>query len=126
MSELTDTAADKTTTAAPVEQPAKADAPSPSKGKGKAVQEVAMDDDEDDDDDDEAEDEDDDDEMEEDNLEEIDTSAILAPGARRSTRGVRIDYSSEEALKKAGLTPEQAEEEEHEDTFVAPDDEMKD
>ena len=62
----------------------------------------------------------------EDNFEEIDASAILAPGARRSTRGVRVDYSSAEALAKAGLKPEAADEDEAEESFVAPDDEMKD
>ena len=60
----------------------------------------------------------------EDNLDEIDTSAILAPGTRRSTRGVRVDYSSAEALQKAGLKPE-TEEEDQEESFVANDDEMK-
>jgi hypothetical protein len=39
-------------------------------------------------------------EEEEDDHEEIDPSAILP----RRTRGARVDYTSEEALKKAGLT----------------------
>ncbi|KAL4244325.1 CHZ1 family protein [Abortiporus biennis] len=92
------------------------------KGKGKQVEEVMEEDD--DDDDEEEEEEDEDDEMEEDNLEEIDASAIL-PTSRR-TRGVRVDYTSAEALAKAGLKPENLEEEEAEESFVAQDDEMKD
>ena len=36
---------------------------------------------------------------------------ILAPGARRSTR-VKVDYTSPEALAKAGLKPETADEDE--------------
>ena len=35
----------------------------------------------------------------------IDTKAILPPGSRRSARGNRIDYSSAEARKRAGLEP---------------------
>ncbi|THH28386.1 hypothetical protein EUX98_g5808 [Antrodiella citrinella] len=104
------------------------DAPVADKGKGKAklVQEDVMDED-DDDDEEEEEAEEDDDELEDDNLEGIDTSAILAPGTRRSTRVARVDYSSAEALQKAGLTPDEAtEEEEHEESFVANDDDMKD
>ncbi|KDQ55834.1 hypothetical protein JAAARDRAFT_59800 [Jaapia argillacea MUCL 33604] len=97
------------------------------KGKGKPVQHDGDMDDEDDEDDEEEEDEEDeDDEMEEDKLEEIDPSAILAPGARR-TRGVRIDYSSAEALAKAGLKPEHlAADDDEEETFEAKDEEMKD
>ena len=37
-------------------------------------------------------------------MKEIDPSAIL-PASRR-TRGVRVDYSTPEALAKAGLKPE--------------------
>lgn len=48
---------------------------------------------------------------------EIDPSVILAPGARRSTRGAKVDYSSAEALQKAGLKPEDLQEDD--------DDEMK-
>jgi hypothetical protein len=37
----------------------------------------------------------------EDDLKEIDPSAIITQG--RQTRGVRVDYTSKEALAKAGL-----------------------
>jgi hypothetical protein len=47
-------------------------------------------------------------------MEEIDPSAILAPGARRSTRGVKVDYSSAEAFQKAGLKQGEDEEEDEE------------
>ncbi|KAI0075772.1 hypothetical protein K474DRAFT_1708767 [Panus rudis PR-1116 ss-1] len=78
------------------------------KGKGKAVQEDVPEDEEEDeeeeDDDDEGEEEEDDDEMEA----QIDVSAIRP----RRTRGVRVDYTSEEALKKAGLKPGDEEDDE--------------
>ncbi|KAI0775822.1 hypothetical protein BD413DRAFT_611293 [Trametes elegans] len=95
------------------------------KGKGKLVQEDVMDDDEDDDE--EEEDEEEDEEMEEeDDLSELDPSAIINTGGRR-TRGVRVDYSSAEALAKAGLKAEDAgEDDENEESFVAKDDEMQD
>jgi len=38
--------------------------------------------------------------QEEETFEEIDPTAIVG----RRTRGVKVDYTSEEALKKAGLT----------------------
>ncbi|CAL1706443.1 unnamed protein product [Somion occarium] len=63
------------------------------KGKGKDVQE-----------------EEEDEEMEEDSLEEIDPSAIRS----RRTRGVRVDYTSAEALAKAGLKPGEGEGEDEE------------
>ncbi|KIK37256.1 hypothetical protein CY34DRAFT_810513 [Suillus luteus UH-Slu-Lm8-n1] len=90
--------------------PAKKDATSPvkspdSKGKGKAkgpAEDVSMEEEEEDEE--EEDDEEGDEEMEEeeddDDHEEIDPSAILP----RRTRGTRVDYTSEEALKKAGLT----------------------
>ncbi|TBU33929.1 hypothetical protein BD309DRAFT_1008335 [Dichomitus squalens] len=101
--------------------------PPASKGKGKAVQEDVIDDDDEDDEDDEEEEEDEDEEMaEEEDFEEIDPSVIINTGGRR-TRGVRVDYTSPEALAKAGLKPEDAvEEDEHEEAFVAKDDEMHD
>ncbi|PCH36069.1 hypothetical protein WOLCODRAFT_140208 [Wolfiporia cocos MD-104 SS10] len=102
---------------------ARTDAPVVDKGKGKFVQEEIMDDDEDDDEEEEEEEEDDDDDMAEDDLEEIDPSAII--GTRR-TRGVRVDYTSAAALQKAGLQPSSADDEEGEDSFVAKDDEMND
>ena len=42
---------------------------------------------------------------------EIDPSAILP----RRTRGARVDYTSEEALKKAGLTKEDHDDEDDEE-----------
>ncbi|KAF8320940.1 hypothetical protein DL93DRAFT_2073746 [Clavulina sp. PMI_390] len=80
------------------------------KGKGKATHDESMEEDEEEeeeDDDDEDEEEEDDDEEEEDDDddesgEKIDPSAIL-PRTRRAA-AQRIDYSSEAALAKAGLT----------------------
>ena len=43
--------------------------------------------------------------LQEDNFEEIDPSVILPPGSRR-TRGTKVDYTSAEAIAKAGLKPE--------------------
>lgn len=64
--------------------------------------------------------------MQEDDYEEIDTTAIINTGGRR-TRGVRVDYTSAEALAKAGLKPEEvAADDEHEESFVAKNDEMHD
>ncbi|KAF8629353.1 hypothetical protein AX15_003489 [Amanita polypyramis BW_CC] len=86
--------------------------PVPQKGKAKEVQDTSMDRDEDDDDEDDGDDDDDDDDdmeeedMEEDNFEEIDPSVIKP----RRTRGARVDYTSPEALAKAGLDPELEEE----------------
>jgi len=58
--------------------------------------------DSDDDDDEEEEgDEEEEDEEEEDDFEEIDPGAIRS----RRTRGVKVDYTSAEALAKAGLQP---------------------
>ncbi|KIY50393.1 hypothetical protein FISHEDRAFT_57698 [Fistulina hepatica ATCC 64428] len=82
--------------------------------KGKAPQskpedvEMADEEEEEDDDDEEEDDEgeDEDEEDEEDNddsMAEIDPKAIL--GGRR-TRGVKVDYTSEEALRKAGISPD--------------------
>lgn len=95
---------------------------SANKGKGKvAPADESMEEDEDEEEEEEEEEEEDDIE-EDDDLHEIDPSAILAPGTRR-TRGVKVDYSSEEALRKAGLKPE-AEDDENEDSFVVHDDDM--
>ncbi|EPT04591.1 hypothetical protein FOMPIDRAFT_1027843 [Fomitopsis schrenkii] len=91
------------------------------KGKGKFVQEDVADDDDDDDEEEEEEDEEMEEE-EEDDLEEIDPSVII--GSRR-TRGVRVDYTSAAALEKAGLKPEDADDEEGEESFVAKDTEMQ-
>jgi hypothetical protein len=43
--------------------------------------------------------------QQEEDLEEIDPTAIRS----RRTRGVRVDYTSAEALEKAGLKPEDME-----------------
>ena len=48
--------------------------------------------------------------VQDDDLEEIDPSVII--GGTRRTRGVRVDYTSAAALEKAGLKPEDADEEE--------------
>ncbi|TFY54554.1 hypothetical protein EVJ58_g8793 [Rhodofomes roseus] len=90
------------------------------KGKGKFVQKDVADDDEDDEEEEEEEDEIDEDD--EDDLEEIDPSVII--GTRR-TRGVRVDYTSAAALEKAGLKPEDADDDEGEDSFVAKDTDMQ-
>ncbi|KAF5351774.1 hypothetical protein D9756_007755 [Leucocoprinus leucothites] len=85
------------------------------KGKGKApVADEPMDEDENDEeeDNDEDGDEEDEDEVEE-SFEEIDPSAIVTGGRR--TRGVRVDYTSKEALEKAGLKPDDADEDEDDD-----------
>jgi len=91
------------------------------KGKGKFVKEDVMEED-DDDEEEEEEEEEDDDMEEEDDLGEIDPSAIIT-GSRR-TRGVRVDYTSPDALAKAGLKPEALDDDEGEDSFVAKDEEM--
>ncbi|KAG6378192.1 hypothetical protein JVT61DRAFT_13887 [Boletus reticuloceps] len=91
-----------------------------SKNKGKAKRVVSPDvsmEEEEDEDEDEGEDE----EMEEEESEEeseeedpdIDPSVIISSGRR--TRGVKVDYTSKEALEKAGLKPEDLEDDEDED-----------
>jgi len=105
------------------------------KGKGKSkVEEVEEEDGEGEEDEedemDEDEEEDDDDDVsqvqmpelpsptkgssQEDHLDEIDPTAILSSGRR--TRGIRVDYTSKEALNKAGLKAEDEVEEEGEDS----------
>jgi len=75
------------------------------KGKGKATEDVSMEEEEEEEDEDEEDDDDEeeeeDDDMDEDDNNEIDPSAILPTGRR--TRGVKVDYTSTEALKKAGF-----------------------
>ncbi|EMD37654.1 hypothetical protein CERSUDRAFT_114301 [Gelatoporia subvermispora B] len=87
--------------------PAHADAKG--KGKGKAVEDTSMEEEEeeeeeedDDEDDDEEEEEEEEEDMEEDDLGAVDPSAIISGGRR--TRGVRVDYTSQEAIARAGLT----------------------
>ncbi|KAJ7800431.1 hypothetical protein B0H14DRAFT_2899810 [Mycena olivaceomarginata] len=53
-------------------------------------------------------------EIEEDELEELNPSAIQ----RCRTRGVRVDYTSSEALEKAGLTTEYDADSEDEDAMI--------
>ncbi|KAH9026673.1 hypothetical protein EDB83DRAFT_2526602 [Lactarius deliciosus] len=116
--------------------PAKPASPGKDKGKKTATDDVPRilveeddedeDEEDDEDDDDDDEDEDDDVDMDEDDevleegadkiKEQIDPSAILPPGARRSTRGQKIDYSSPEAFKRAGLKSSQDEDEEMQHT----------
>ncbi|KAI0745876.1 hypothetical protein C8Q76DRAFT_790198 [Earliella scabrosa] len=99
--------------------------PPTDKGKGKQVQDDVMDEDEEEEEEEEEEEDEDEEMAEEDDLEEIDANAIINTGGRR-TRGVRVDYTSPEALAKAGLKPEEAaEDDENEDSFVAQDDEMR-
>ncbi|TFY65735.1 hypothetical protein EVG20_g5352 [Dentipellis fragilis] len=95
------------------------------KGKGKvAAEPVVADESMDEDDEDDEEEEEEDEDMEEDeDLQEIDPSVILAPGRR--TRGVKVDYTSKEALAKAGLNADDADDD-AEESFVARDDEMHD
>lgn len=54
--------------------------------------------------------------QDDDELEEIDPRAVLPSGRR--TRGIKVDYTSAEALRKADLKPEDDAEEEGEDSFA--------
>jgi len=89
---------------------------SPGKGKARAaVHDDSMGDDEDDDEDEEMEDvEEEDDDDDDEDLDEIDPGAILS---HRRTRGIKVDYSSKEAIEKAGLKPETPEDD-AEDSYV--------
>lgn len=91
---------------------------SPRKGKGKqepvASEDAPMDVEQKDDDDDDEDEEDSDEEMErdeesdedeEEDMNEIDPTVIQT----RRTRGIRVDYTSAEALAKAGLEPTELE-----------------
>ncbi|KAG7098470.1 hypothetical protein E1B28_000414 [Marasmius oreades] len=96
--------------------PKTADASADGKGKGKAS--VAHEDermeDEDEEEEEEEDDDDDDDDDEdmdvEESLEEIDPTSIVG----RRTRGKKVDYTSPEALAKAGLKKEELEDDEEE------------
>jgi len=104
----------------PAEKTATVPTPDKGKGKGKAVDENAMDEDEEEEeDDDEEEEEGEDDEDMEDEVEAVDTSVILPPGTRRSTRA-KIDYSSAEAIAKAGVP--KTDEDDQEDSFTMKED----
>ncbi|EIN11421.1 hypothetical protein PUNSTDRAFT_50420 [Punctularia strigosozonata HHB-11173 SS5] len=91
------------------------------KGKEKVAQEDTSMDDEDDEEEEEYEEVTDEEEEEEEDLGAIDPSAILP----RRTRGARVDYTSEEALAKAGIAKGD-DDDEAEDSFVAGDADMKD
>jgi len=94
------------------------------KGKGKdKVEEVEEDEDDEEEEDEDDDMDDDEDEDEEDGFDEIDPGAILPTGRR--TRGVKVDYTSSEALRKAGLKPGDELEDEGEDSFAHDDDAMK-
>ncbi|KAF5383490.1 hypothetical protein D9757_006092 [Collybiopsis confluens] len=93
-----------------------ADASPTHKGKGKATKqdqsmEVEDDDDDDDDEEEDDEEEEDSDEETDDAMEEIDPTVIKA----RRTRGIKVDYTSKEALEKAGLNPKDIEEDEEDE-----------
>ncbi|KAF7306008.1 CHZ domain-containing protein [Mycena chlorophos] len=85
------------------------DASPADKGKGKVVDQSMEEDDEEEEeeeDDDEDGEEEESSEEEEESLQEIDPSAIQP----RRTRGVKVDYTSAEALAKAGLTADDEDE----------------
>ncbi|KAJ2922572.1 hypothetical protein H1R20_g14512, partial [Candolleomyces eurysporus] len=91
------------------------DASPSGKGKEKApVADESMEEEEEEDDEEEDEEMEEDDEEEEEDFEEIDPSAIISGGRR--TRGVRVDYTSEEALAKAGFTGNEMDEDDDEET----------
>ena len=79
------------------------------KGKGKSVEapaDVSMETDEDDEEDDEDEEEEDDDDEAEEDLDEIDPSVIIpSDGGRPRRSRPQVDYSSAEAMAKAGIDP---------------------
>ncbi|KAE9403936.1 hypothetical protein BT96DRAFT_989914 [Gymnopus androsaceus JB14] len=98
-------------------QPVDASPNDKGKGKSKAPKEDESmedddedDEDEDDDDDDEEEEEDDEDEEDE-SMTEIDPSMIVG----RRTRGIKVDYTSKEALEKAGLKDQKDDEDDDEE-----------
>ncbi|KAJ3855248.1 histone H2A.Z-specific chaperone CHZ1 [Lentinula lateritia] len=95
------------------------DASPNAKGKGKAPKEDhSMDEDEDEEDDEDDEDEEEgsdgseEEEDEDDSMEEIDPSVIMAG---RRTRGKKVDYTSAEAIAKAGLKSSEKEEDDDDD-----------
>jgi len=91
---------------------------SPEKDKGKN-REVAAEEEEDEEEEDEDEDMEEDEEMGDDDDDDVETYDEIDPTAitGRRTRGVRVDYTSTEALRKAGFT-EGDEEDEGEDSFT--------
>ncbi|CAO1631001.1 unnamed protein product [Parajaminaea phylloscopi] len=120
-------AKDETTTEV---APAAAEVGKADKGKGKAPEPrqeqtntEEEDDDEDDEDDEDDDDEDDDDDDDDLSIEadEVDPTNIEAYGIgnRPSRTRKNIDYSSEEALKKAGISTSHGDEEEEDRDFTA-------
>ncbi|KAJ3726918.1 hypothetical protein EV361DRAFT_869696 [Lentinula raphanica] len=112
-------ATDSTTaTKATTETTQSVDASPNAKGKGKAPKEDQSmeveedDDDDDDDEDDDEEEEGSEEEEEEDSMEEIDPSVIMSG---RRTRGKKVDYTSAEALEKAGLQNNEKDDEDDEE-----------
>jgi len=99
-------------------QPVDTNVASPAeKGKGKVTSsdEVMEEEDEEEDDIDVANEEEEEEEEEEDSFEEIDPSAIVG----RRTRNVpRVDYTSVEALEKAGLTGDDKDDEDDADVVM--------
>ncbi|KAJ6587214.1 histone H2A.Z-specific chaperone CHZ1 [Mycena vulgaris] len=91
--------------------------PATDKGKGKVTKEDAM---EDEDDEEEDEEDDDDDEEEDESEEEAKSLTEIDPSViqPRRTRGVKVDYTSPEALAKAGLTATEVDEDEDEDVVM--------
>ncbi|KAJ7346944.1 hypothetical protein DFH08DRAFT_1080881 [Mycena albidolilacea] len=93
---------------------------SPDKGKNKVGKEdTSMEEEDDDSEEEESEEEEDDDDEDEeeadDSKEKIDPSAIRS----RRTRGVKVDYTSPEALAKAGLTAQDIAGDDDDDEDVA-------
>lgn len=115
--------------------------PKPDKGKGKAKEiepeDDLLDDDEEEGEDESEEDGDDDDEDLDQDLEDlindVDPSDIVPVTRQRSARSKNIDYSSAEAMQRAGLDADQAhtqaakeDEEEEEDADFKGDETMED
>jgi len=99
-------------------QPPSTRAAEKDKGKGKQKEEAEEEEEEEEDDDDDDDEDMEEDEMEEEDDEELDTYDEIDPTVitSRRTRGVKVDYTSPEALRKAGFT-EGDEGEEGEDSF---------
>ncbi|KAJ7079056.1 hypothetical protein B0H15DRAFT_933561 [Mycena belliarum] len=90
--------------------------PAADKGKGKVADAMEDDEEEEEEEEDDDEEEESEDEEEE-SFAEIDTSAIRPS----RTRGVKVDYTSPEALAKAGLTAEDNDDEDDEDVKMKDD-----
>ncbi|KAG6861923.1 Histone H2A.Z-specific chaperone [Termitomyces sp. Mi166 len=104
----------KATTTTDVENVASPD----SKGKGRAPaadESMEVEEEEEEEDDEDGEEEEEEEDAEE-SYEEIDPSAILSTGRR--TRGVKVDYTSKEALERAGLADNTNEKDDDDDDDV--------